>query len=103
MSTDSTTPNSELPAVDDVTFPPEVYAEIEAAADVGDGILTAADLSGAHPELPTEWARSMASIRNEGGPWWCSSCDGPSMLCYRCSRCGRDLAGDTTTQGRQPG
>lgn len=101
MSTEPATTDAELPAVDDVTFPPEVYQAIEAAADVDDGILTAADLAGAHPELPPGWARSMASVRNEGGPWFCASCRGPSMLDYRCSRCGRDLTGDTTTQGGQ--
>lgn len=37
------------------------------------------------------WERSMASIRNDGGPWACNVCGGPSYLCYRCSQCGADL------------
>jgi len=66
-------------------------------------VLTAADLEAVHTYLARsrpEWRRSMASIRAEGGPWRCGSCDAPSYLCYRCSRCGRDLAGDTTTHAR---
>jgi len=66
-------------------------------------ILTAADLAGAHPHLPDDWRRSMAQVRRRGGPWPCPACDGPSLLCYRCSKCGRDLATDTNTNaGRGP-
>jgi len=48
-----------------------------------------------------EWSRSMASIKAEGGPWACPSCEAPSYLSYRCSRCGRDLAESTSTHGRE--
>jgi hypothetical protein len=41
-----------------------------------------------------EFERSLRSIVNEGGPWPCGSCNAPSYLCYRCSMCGRDLAGE---------
>ena len=67
-------------------------------------ILTASDLGAKHRYLAharPDWARSMASIRNQGGPWECKSCSSASMLPYRCSICGRDLAGETTTHGRQ--
>ena len=66
-------------------------------------VLTTDDIGAVHRYLARsrpEWQRSMASIRAEGGPWYCSSCDGPSLLTYRCSRCGRDLAGDGGTAGR---
>lgn len=33
----------------------------------------------------------------------CPSCGHHSQTPYRCERCGRDLAGDTTTHGRQGG
>jgi hypothetical protein len=65
--------------------------------------LTADDLAGTHEYLAEnhpDWARSMASIRNEGGPWACSTCGGPSYLCYRCSACGANLAADTATHSR---
>lgn len=54
-------------------------------------ILTADDLQD-HRYLPDDFARSMAGIRTEGGPWACESCGGPSYLVYRCSYCGNDLA-----------
>lgn len=106
MSADAQTPDSELPAVDDVTFPDHVYAEIEAAADVDSGVLTADDVAGEHTYLADarpDWRGSMASIQNVGGPWPCEGCDGASLLPSRCSKCGRDLTGDTTTQGRHDG
>jgi len=63
--------------------------------------LTPADLPGhrylreSHPE----WSASLASIQAKGGPWGCPACGTASMLCYRCSRCGADLAGNGTTAG----
>lgn len=60
-------------------------------------MLAASDLADTHEYLAQarpEWERPMASIRNEGGPWECSLCGGPSYLCYRCSKCGNDLADD---------
>lgn len=41
------------------------------------------------------------SVRYQHGPWYCPSCEGGSELPYRCSGCGHDLAGETTTVGRQ--
>lgn len=35
------------------------------------------------------------------GPYICGSCGEPSVDCYRCSECGHDLTGDTTTSGRE--
>ncbi|MDY6780776.1 MAG: hypothetical protein SV760_09615 [Halobacteria archaeon] len=55
-------------------------------------ILTADMLADTHPMLPEDFRRSMSSIRNRGGPWECPVCGGPSYLCYRCSKCGNDLA-----------
>lgn len=48
-----------------------------------------------------DWRRSMGSIQNEGGPWECATCEGLSLLPWRCSQCGADLAGNRGTQGRQ--
>jgi len=45
------------------------------------------------------WSASLASIRAKGGPWACPSCETASMLCYRCSKCGADLAGTDATAG----
>lgn len=106
MSTDATAPDAASPAPDAVTFPDDVYAEIEAAADVDDAILTADDVAGAHHYLAKarpDWRGTMAAIQAKGGPWACDGCDGASLLAYRCSKCGHDLTGDTTTQGRQSG
>jgi len=65
--------------------------------------LTAADLADAHPELPDGWRRSMVQVKRRGGPWACGTCGAASLLCYRCSKCGRDLATDTNTNaGRGP-
>ena len=67
-------------------------------------VLTASKLAGRHTYLSTnrpDWRRSMESIKEQGGPWACGSCDAPSYLAYRCSMCGRDLAkSDTSTAGR---
>ena len=65
------------------------------------GPMTAEDLAETHPELPEGWRRSIGNIHNDGGPWLCPSCDRASYLCYRCSRCGHDLAGETMTSGRE--
>lgn len=64
-------------------------------------VLRAPDLQDAHPHLPDDWKSSMAAVRLEGGPWPCDSCRGPSMISYRCSKCGHDLAGEGSTAGRQ--
>lgn len=67
-------------------------------------VLTAADVAGRHTYLADtrpSWERSMAGIRNEGGPWSCATCSGVSLLMWRCSICGADLAGKTTTHGRE--
>jgi len=66
-------------------------------------VLTADDVGDVHRYIGRNlpgWSASMATIKAKGGPWYCSSCDGPSLLTYRCSRCGRDLAGDGGTAGR---
>lgn len=57
-------------------------------------ILNAAAVGDRHRYLARsrpDWQRSMASIRNVGGPWACPM-GHASLLCYRCSICGRDLA-----------
>lgn len=65
-------------------------------------ILSAPELAGAHPMLPSGWSRSMQRIRQDGGPWPCDACGGPSYLIYRCSKCGHNLCGDSRgTAGRQ--
>jgi hypothetical protein len=46
-----------------------------------------------------EWSASLASIRAKGGPWGCATCGTASMLCYRCSKCGADLAKAGTMSG----
>lgn len=46
-------------------------------------------LAGARPD----WSRSMGSIVAEGGPWKCYMNGCASLLVYRCSVCGADLAG----------
>lgn len=59
--------------------------------------LNGTDISGAHSYLADawpDWTSSMAQITNQGGPWKCETCDAASLLCYRCSKCGADLAGD---------
>jgi hypothetical protein len=66
-------------------------------------MLTAGDVAGKHSYLATarpRWSRSMAGVRNEGGPWECPV-GHASLLVYRCSVCGHDLASDTSTTGRQ--
>lgn len=66
--------------------------------------LTADDLAGRHAYLAharPDFERSMAGIRLEGGPWPCGACGNASLLCYRCSACGRDLAEDGSTRGRE--
>lgn len=62
------------------------------------------DISDAHDYLAKarpNWSASMAAIKNRGGPWNCQGCGGPSYLSYRCSKCGRDLAGDGTSASIQ--
>lgn len=57
-------------------------------------ILTADDIADRHQYIAharPKFARSMAGIVNEGGPWSCSTCGGASLLDYRCSICGADL------------
>jgi len=66
--------------------------------------LTADVVGGKHTYLAharPDWQTSMATIRTHGGPWKCRACGTASLLVYRCSACGRDLAGEMTTQGRQ--
>lgn len=56
--------------------------------------LTASELAEVHQYLAQanpDWRKSMALIRAQGGPWDCPVCGGPSYLCYRCSKCGKDL------------
>lgn len=64
-------------------------------------VLTADQLADAHPMLPSGWQRSMTRIRRGGGPWTCKACGGPSYLCYRCSACGKDLAGKGSAEDRR--
>lgn len=57
-------------------------------------VLTVEDIGDRHRYLSDarpDWARSMASIKTDGGPWPCSTCDGVSFLFYRCSICGAEL------------
>lgn len=66
--------------------------------------LTADALASRHRYLARarpDWTGSMATIRAQGGPWPCSSCGNASVLVYRCSACGRDLADEGTTHGGQ--
>lgn len=65
--------------------------------------LTATLLSDTHPMLPTNWRRSMHQIKAHGGPWPCTSCNGPSYLSYRCSQCGANLCGSGGSSGRYGG
>jgi len=51
-------------------------------------------LADARPGFET----SMQSIRNRGGPWPCGN-GHASLLCYRCSVCGRTID-DAGTHGR---
>ena len=44
-----------------------------------------------------DFDRAMGAIRNEGGPWPCPTCGGASLLCYRCSKCGAELHGESST------
>lgn len=60
-------------------------------------VLTAEKVGGKHTYLAEnreDWRRSMSAIRRDGGPWPCDFCDGASLLIYRCSICGDDLADD---------
>ncbi len=54
-------------------------------------VLTAEMLTETHPVLPYGWRKDMHTIKKQGGPWKCPSCNGPSYLVYRCSSSGRDL------------
>lgn len=38
-----------------------------------------------------------------GGPWRCPACGELSDICYRCSECGKDLAGETSKGSTQTG
>ena len=63
-------------------------------------VLKADDLADTHQYLATarpDWQSSLGAIRNQGGPWDCPGCGGPSYLCYRCSKCGKDLARGSTS------
>lgn len=83
--------------------PADAGADAE-AADVTPPTLTAEELSDAHPMLPDGWRRSMSAIRRRGGPWGCPACGGPSYLTYRCSSCGKNLAGEEkSSAGRSQG
>lgn len=64
----------------------------ETSEAIGGPVISPETVGAAHPELPEGFRRSMASIKNHGGPWKCPGCGGPSYLCYRCSKCGKDLA-----------
>jgi hypothetical protein len=67
-------------------------------------ILDTDDIGDRHQYLADkrpDWRRSMASIRSEGGPWWCQACGSGSLLIYRCSICGRDLVAAGKTHGGQ--
>lgn len=66
-------------------------------------MLTTDDLAGRHRYLARnrpDWTGSMASIRNVGGPWACPN-GHASLLVYRCSICGKDLASNSSTQGQR--
>jgi len=66
-------------------------------------VLTTADVGDRHRYLARarpEWQSSMASVRNAGGPYECRA-GHASLLSYRCSVCGTDLADKGSTAGRQ--
>jgi hypothetical protein len=44
-----------------------------------------------------DWQKSIETITEQGGPWWCGTCRTPSMLSYRCSACGAELNDAGTT------
>lgn len=63
--------------------------------------LTPADLP-AHQYLRKhrpDWSTSTARLQRQGGPWGCAVCGTASMLSYRCSKCGADLASAEGTAG----
>lgn len=45
-------------------------------------------------EHHSDWSKGLPTITAQGGPWGCATCNSASMLPYRCSICGADLAGD---------
>jgi hypothetical protein len=52
------------------------------------------DISDAHTYLAKawpQWTGRMDVIKNHGGPWPCQTCQGASLLSYRCSKCGAEL------------
>jgi len=38
-----------------------------------------------------DWSKSITTITEQGGPWWCATCETASMLVYRCSVCGGEM------------
>ena len=67
-------------------------------------VIHATDVADKHEYLAKarpEWSRSMWGIRNQGGPWKCETCDGASLLSWRCSICGAELTSDADTHGRE--
>lgn len=56
-------------------------------------LLNGTPVGGRHRYLATArpgFDRTMAAIKNEGGPWDCGS-GHASLLVYRCSICGREI------------
>jgi len=67
-------------------------------------VLTADTVADTHTyigEHRPDWSASMANIQNQGGPWPCATCDGLSLLCYRCSQCGAELDSSASTEAIQ--
>lgn len=62
--------------------------------------LTSEALTETHPNLKPGFRRSMQQIKRRGGPFDCEACGGPSYQCYRCSKCGHNLAGSGGSAGR---
>lgn len=54
-------------------------------------VLRASALTDTHPELPSDWRRTIGDLLAHGYPWPCETCQKPSYQMFRCSRCGRDL------------
>lgn len=56
--------------------------------------LTYESVRDTHPDVPEDFDTTMERIVRYGGPYDCRVCGpGSSLLSYRCSKCGTDIAG----------